>query len=262
MRKDTRLRWAGLLVALGIAWTLGTPAIRAEEPLVSVVAETTPGTAAAHGLEKLIAALQAKGVSCERSPSLDRARGKFLVAAGLAGGDGPASRLLKEGNQPLPEGPEALVIRRTQWKGKSVWVIVGADDRGLMYAELDVADRIGWGGDPGTPLSEGRDTVEKPAVAGRGLSMYTLNRAYWESRFHDQDYWAGYLDLLARNRFNSVVVVFGYENGGFLAPCYPYFFDVEQFPDVRMVGITAEQQQRNLDALNRLIDMAHARGLS
>ena len=57
-----------------------------------------------------------------------------------------------------------------------------------------------------------------------------MNRAYWESRFYDEDYWARYLDLLAQNRFNSLVVIFGYENGGFLAPCYPYFFDVEGFP--------------------------------
>ncbi len=68
--------------------------------------------------------------------------------------------------------------------------------------------------------------------------------------------------MLAQNRFNSLVVVFGYENGGFLAPCYPYFFDVPEFPDVRMVGITPEQQRRNLAALNRLIQMAHDRGVS
>ena len=88
-----------------------------------------------------------------------------------------------------------------------------------------------------------------------------MNRAYWESRFYDEVYWSRYLDLLAQNRFNSLVVIFGYENGGFLAPPYPYFFDVEGFPDVRMVGLTAEGQKRNLDALNRLIRMAHARGL-
>lgn len=57
------------------------------------------------------------------------------------------------------------------------------------------------------------------------------------------------------------MVIFGYENGGFLAPVYPCFFDVEQFPNVRMVGITAQEQQRNLDALNRLIRMALDRGV-
>jgi hypothetical protein len=67
--------------------------------------------------------------------------------------------------------------------------------------------------------------------------------------------------VLAQNRFNSLVVIFGYENGGFLAPCYPYFFDVPGFPGVHMVGITSEQQERDLAALNRLIQMAHNRGL-
>ena len=75
-----------------------------------------------------------------------------------------------------------------------------------------------------------RDAAEKPAVPERALSIYTMNRAYWESRFYDEAYWARYLDLLAQNRFNSLVVIFGYENGGFLAPCYPYFFDVERVP--------------------------------
>jgi hypothetical protein len=88
-----------------------------------------------------------------------------------------------------------------------------------------------------------------------------MNRAYWESRFYDEAYWTRYLDVLAQNRFSSLVLIFGYENGGFLAPPYPYFFDVEAFPDVRMVGLSAEGQKRNLDALNRLIRMAHARGL-
>jgi hypothetical protein len=237
-------------------------AISAEEPLVSVILDSSPGPAASHGLEKLTSALQAKGTICERAVSLAKARGKFLIGAGLGSSDGPASRLLKKGNHPVPEGPEALVIRLTNWKGKPTWLLAGSDDRGLMYAELDVADRIGWSGDPSTPLSEVRDTVEKPAVSERALSLYTMSRAYWESRFYDQDYWARYLDLLAKNRFNSLVVIFGYENGGFLAPCYPYFFDIEQFPDVRMVGITRPEQHRNLEALNRLIEMAHARGLN
>ena len=45
------------------------------------------------------------------------------------------------------------------------------------------------------------------------------------------------------------------------SPCYPYFFDVEGFPDVRMVGLSHEEQQRNLAALNDLIQMAHDHGV-
>jgi len=138
---------------------------------------------------------------------------------------------------------------------------VGSDARGLMYALLDIAERVVGSRSLQDPFSEVPDADEQPYTPERGLSLYTFNRAYWESRFYDEGYWAKYLEVLARNRFNSLVVIFGYENGGFLAPCYPYFFDVEGFPEVRMVGITPAEQQRNLAALNRLRQMAHDRGL-
>jgi len=250
--------WGPVLLALAVGIAYPTAA---EEPVLSVVADKTPGPAAAHGLVKLRDALRAKGIACQQAGSLGDARGGSVIALGLATGDGAAAELLRAGKHPVPQGPEALVIRRTQWQGKPVWIVAGSDDRGLVYAALDVADRIGWSDDRSEPLSQVRETLEKPAVPERAISLYTMNRAYWESRFYDESYWARYLDLLTENRFNSVVVIFGYENGGFLAPCYPYFFDVEEFPDVRMVGITPQQQRRNLAALNRLVHMAHARGL-
>jgi hypothetical protein len=263
MSSDSR-SWQPVLLAGVIAALSGDAPCHgsAEEVAVSVVTDRVPGPPARHGLGKLLAALGSKGVVCEKVGSLGEARGRFIIAVGLAAGDGPAVALLRSGKHPIPQGPEALTVRRMDWQGKPVWVVVGADDRGLMYAELDVADRIDWAADRGSPFSEVRDTTEKPDVPQRALSVYTMNRAYWESRFYDKEYWARYLDLLARNRFDSLVVIFGYENGGFLAPCYPYFFDVEGFPDVRMVGITPQQQHRNLEALKGLIRMAHDRGLS
>ena len=85
----------------------------------------------------------------------------------------------------------------------------------------------------------------KPYVAERGVSIYTMQKADFESRFFNEDYWARYFDMLARDRFNTFVLIFGYENAGYFAPAYPYFFDVEGFPEVRVTGLTKEQQQRN-----------------
>ncbi len=232
-----------------------------EPPQVSVVTDARPGPPAAHGRDKLLVALRARDISFEMVSALNQARGKILILAGGMSGEGPAARLLSQGQAPVVKGPEALIIRRMPWHGRTAWVLGGSDDRGLMYAELDVADRIGWGTDSEDPLAAVRPTDEHPDVSERALSVYTMNRAYWESRFYDETYWGRYLDLLAQNRFNTLVVIFGYENGGFLAPPYPYFFDVEEFPAVRMVGLSPEQQRRNLESLNRLIAQAHARGL-
>jgi hypothetical protein len=230
-------------------------------PELSVVTDQKPGLAVRHGLRKVTDALRARRVLFEEIKSIAQARGKIILVAGLGAGGGTAAQLLKTGSRPAPEGMEALSVWKTMSAKKPAWVVSGSDDRGLMYGLLDVADRIGWGADSKTPLSELKEVTEKPAVSNRAISIYTMNRAYWETRLYDEKHWNRYLDLLAQNRFNKLVVIFGYENGGFLAPCYPYFFNVEGYPDVRMVGITPQQQQRNLLAFNRLIQMAHDRGI-
>jgi len=214
-----------------------------------------------HGLAKLRLVLEEEGARIEQTSSLQQAKGEAVVVAGLASGGGEPAKLITELRLTPPTATESLLIRKINREGKTLVLATGADERGLMYALLDVADRVGWAKSAEQPFSEVRDTEEKPYTPERALSLYTFNRAYWESRFYDDVYWARYLDLLAQNRFNSLVVIFGYENGGFLSPCYPYFFDVDGFPGVRMVGITPAQQKRNLDALNHLIQMTHDRGL-
>ncbi len=229
---------------------------------ISIVTPPTQGQAVAHGLEKIVAALKDKQVSFETASTLDAAKGKMLIVAGLAGDQKLFTASFAKFCQSVPTNAEALAIQKLDYKGKPAWVIAGSDERGLMYGELDVANRIRWSTNKESPLGNVRDTVEKPGIGTRGITLFAMNRAYWESRFYDEAYWQRYLDTLAQNRFNSMVVILGYENGGFLAPSYPYFFDVPEFPEVKMIGITAAQQKQNVKALNRLIAMAHARGIN
>jgi hypothetical protein len=228
---------------------------------VSLVCADTTAKPVQHGLSKLKLALREKGVLVEEAASLKQATGKHLVVIGLTSGTSEAGRLIAEFQLAPGKEPESLLIRKLQNEGKDLLLVAGNDARGLMYALLDVADRTSWAQLAEQPFSEVRDAEEKPFAPERALSIYTFNRAWWESRFYDEAYWARYFDVLAQNRFNSLVAIFGYENGGFLAPCYPYFFDVEGFGNVQMVGLMREQQDRNLAALNRLIQMAHDRGL-
>ena len=103
---------------------------------------------------------------------------------------------------------------------------------------------------------------EKPYTKDRGVCMYIMNRQYWESRFYDEAFWKRYFDMLAADRFNKFRLVFGYENAGFLVPVYPYFFNTPGFPDVHMTDLTPEQQQKNTAMLNRVIELAHERGIA
>lgn len=249
-----------VLIALGFTW-LAEAQPGKLQPLVSLVVEPEAGQPAQHGLGKIISALADQKVPFERIESIGKAQGKFLIVTGLAAGKGSAAFLLRDFHASIPVEKEALTILKTVRPGKPTWLIAGADERGLMYGEFEVADRIRWSTNSETPLSELREISEKPETRTRGISLFTMNRAYWESRFYDEAYWMRYLDTLAQNRFNSLVVILGYENGGFMAPSYPYFFDLPEFPEVKMIGITPAQQQQNVAALNRLIALAHARGI-
>ncbi|MEO8885965.1 MAG: hypothetical protein ABI367_07870 [Mucilaginibacter sp.] len=230
-------------------------------PNVSIVTDKTNGAPVTHALNKLISALTAKHISFEQVTSINNAHGQSVIVAGAATGAGDAAQLLKAAKYTVPKVAQALTIRKTNWRNKSVWVISGFDDTGIMYAILDVADKVHYAGSKNDPFIALKTITEKPAIPERAVFIYTMNRAYWESRFYNEAYWTRYLDMLAKDRFNMLTVIFGYENGGFLAPPYPYFFDVDGFPGVKMKGMTPQQQQRNLAAFNHIIQMAHERGI-
>jgi hypothetical protein len=258
------LRFTLISILLLCLMPLSVDGLRAQDrtnrPAVSVVTDARPLPATVHGIAQLKAALEAKKVKFEEAASVAAARGDVVVVAGLGAGSGPAGSLVKTLQLAPPDGKEAILIHSARQNDKKLLLVAGGDDRGVMYALLDVAERIGWA-DGADPLAHVRDVREKPAVAERGVSMHAMQQAYFEARLFNEDYWDRYFSMLASNRFNTYVMIFGYENAGFLAPPYPYFCDVDGFADVHVVGLGKDQQKRNLDALKRVIRQAHAHGI-
>jgi hypothetical protein len=156
--------------------------------------------------------------------------------------------------------PESLSITVSKVHGKPALLLKGADSTGLMYAALDTAERIANSSGP-NPFANIHDQTESPYLRVRGISTYTMQRAYFEQRLYDARYWERYFDLLAASRINSFVLIFGYENGGFMAPPYPYFFNTPAFDQVTLVGISPEQQAKNVAAFQALLRIAHSRGV-
>ena len=228
---------------------------------VGMVVDAKVEGCAEYGLASLESALRKQGLSVQRLKQAAPTQMDFLIFAGLTSDPGTAVQMLKVLNAQLPEGPEALVVRRTEVEGKPAVILCGSDARGLMYAALDAADRVSWNDGTDDLFVPIRDVSERPYVLERAVSIYTMQRAYFESRLYDEAYWQRYFDMLARSRINSFAVIFGYENGGFMAPPYPYFFDIADFPQVKLIGITAEQQQRNVAAFRQMIEIAHAHGV-
>ena len=233
---------------------------------VALIHEAPGGTPAAHGLKRLALSLEDNQAECIVLSRDDERAYDFYMFAGLSSGNSPVALLLDGLRIPRPEGREALQVSRTTYKGKPCLLLCGGDEVGLMYAALDVAKRISWSGDPKDPFKYVVDIAESPDVPERTVSIGTFNRTYFESRLHDPAYWEAYFDMMAENRLNTFLLIFGYKNNqykepNFTAPVYPNFFNVSEFPDIGMSNVTPEQQRKNCESLQVMMDLAHERGI-
>jgi hypothetical protein len=228
---------------------------------VSLIEEGQSGIATMHGWEKLKTALTAKGIPFEEATDPGRAQGSVLIVAGPASGSGLIAAQMSALRLKVSSEPESLLIHKAQLLGRQALLLSGSDDRGLMYALLEVAKRIGWAANSAMPLTEVRDTVESPSVKDRGVILFTMQKHQYEDRLHDESYWEKYLDMLADDRFNTIEVLFAYEANGYNCPVYPFYIDVNGFPEVKVARLSKPEQQRNLGDLHRLVRMAHERGV-
>lgn len=265
-RTAMRIRVASLLVAMLSVPIAGVSAQSAQAPAkfahvthVVVLNDAQESLPAKHGVARLEQVLRSRGIVVSENEA-DVSRADMVVLAGVAGASGRVAAALGSSAQ-LPQGPEALSIHRGHYENRQAIVLCGGDGAGLMYAALDVAQRVSWAQAGAQPFALVKDADEKPFLRDRGVVMFTMNRAYFESRLYDAHYWERYFDMLAEDRINQLVLTFGYEDGGYMAPLYPYFFDVEGFPDVKVVGLTVEQQKKNLDSFHAMIRIAAERGI-
>ena len=252
------------LVAFFMALVSSVPVATASQSAassydVSLIQESDLGLAAHHGWDVVQVALAAKGIRSEQVDSPEQSHGRILIYAGLASGS-VAQRLGSLGVK-IPEKPESLVIHKSVLQGKPLLLVSGRDDRGLMYALLEVAERIGWAKEKSVPLSEVENINESPDVTDRGVTIFTMQKHQYEDRLHDENYWIQYFNMLAEDRFNTVEVKFAYEANGYNCPVYPYYIDVQSFPNVKVSGLSKQEQHQNLHELHRLVRLAHERGI-
>ena len=128
---------------------------------VAVIADAGLNGPARRGLANLSDSLTARGFTVERVASGRLSQPEFVILAGLAS-DKSVAAALTAAHGRLPAGPQALAIRRTTIQGKQALVLCASDARGLMYAALDVADRVSWSSVTQDPFARVRETSEAP----------------------------------------------------------------------------------------------------
>ncbi|RMF97819.1 MAG: hypothetical protein D6741_09820, partial [Planctomycetota bacterium] len=215
---------------------------------------------AEYAVARIDAELKANGHTLHEVRKPDEAVSNVVVYCGTAT-DQTLQDMIQRSGAVLPEEAEGYTLIRKTDGDRRRLIVCGKDGPGLMYGLLDVACAIRTSASLQAAADRVRTGTFTPFLTDRAVSTYTMQRRLFEQRLHDPAYWDTLFDMLAESRINSYVIIFGYENGGFMAPVYPFFFDVEGFPEVRLNDITPQKQRANADALRRLIRQAHRRGI-
>jgi hypothetical protein len=167
----------------------------------------------------------------------------------------------------IPDGPEALAIANARIGSRDALVAAGADARGLVYALLELADRVRRGQTPAAALDQSVPIVERPSNTVRSIMRQFTSEALDRAWFDNRDMWPAYLTMLATQRFNRLHLAFGlgYDAlqqvaDSYLLFLYPFLVRVPGY-DVRVTNVTDADRERNLDMLRYISEQTVARGL-
>jgi hypothetical protein len=152
-----------------------------------------------------------------------------------------------------PQAQEAFLIKQI---GKT-WIVTGSDASGVLYGELELADRIR----AGHGLPDAIDDIEHPALKLRGtcIGMQKQEITY------DKGEWTKYLDMLAEERYNTLYLWNGHPFTSLLKlPKYP---EAQELPSAQLdqniamfKWLTAEADRRGIWVLQGFynIHLSHA----
>jgi hypothetical protein len=211
--------------------------------------------------------LTSRGINVSRYKSLSQANtGDFcIVVSGLD--SSITRRLLKTGKTSIPALPEALGLVPVNSSGKQVLLTCGYDQRGLIYALLELTDRVENSTKPLDSLNITKPVVEVPANVIRSLNRLFVSDIEDKPWFHDREMWPKYLTMLATHRFNrfNLSLGIGYDflqnvTDGYFLFAYPFLLNVPGY-NVRVPQLQDSEREKNLEMIRFISSQTVARGL-
>ncbi|MCU6794427.1 hypothetical protein OB236_20170 [Paenibacillus sp. WQ 127069] len=213
----------------------------------------------------LTAALENRHVSTVLANTSDDAP-EAAVKIVISGSDSSlVHSALKAANLSLPAEAESFAIAVSG----GVLVVSAMDARGLIYAILELTDRIQHSSHVIEELLSIESFADKPANAIRSITRLFSCEPEDKPWFYDKSFWDEYLTELITQRFNrfSLALGMGYDYGhdpdvhdNYLCFSYPFLFDVPGY-DIKVKELPDEERQRNWDMLRYIGDEAKRRGL-
>lgn len=249
-----------VLAALAIL-APGLPATGIAAPSdLTIVVDGPLGAPSSFGLEKLGRVLQARTISPIRKGSVGDATSSQILLVGTSSNSPSIRSLVGQGKLPLSNKKESLAVKRLKDQGKDLVVIAGADERGLMYALLEIARQIDLLPKDSAVFGAIKEASESPSSPVRSMAVFLHSADDEKEWYYSKDYWEQYFGMLAEDRWNTFNLVFSHQTP-YLAPMYPFHVTVDKYPEVKANGLSDAQREKNLEMLRTISSLARDRGL-
>ena len=166
-----------------------------------------------------------------------------------------------------PSVPEGLALGSVKVDGRDVVFAAGQDARGLVYALLELADRVRHSPDAAAALAVPTAIAERPANTIRSVTRLFTSDVEDKPWYNDREMWPRYLSMLATQRFNRFNLSFGigYDflrsvTDAYFLFAYPFLLDVPGY-NVRVPQLPDAERDRNLEMLRFISEQTVARGM-
>jgi len=259
------------IVVLWLCFALTASANNMNWNKVALIADTNDEVANAPqsqwALGQLKDALKIYGINSNVYTKPEDAPGdeRMVIVAGSQ--NELAQTILKQQKITFPQTSEALALVQGESNEKEVILVCGYDPRGLVYALLELTDRLNYGAKPLEALSVSEPVVEKPAVRIRSIYRTFTSEIEDKSWYNDRDFWKNYLTELATQRVNrfSLSLGMGYNlprgvRDSYFLITYPFLVDVPGY-DVYAVGLPDKERDNNLEMLQFISKETAKRGM-
>lgn len=217
--------------------------------------------------KELEEALTSRGIAVHRWQRLAQAAAGDLCIAVTGSDSSLARQLLKGVGTTIPAVSEALGLVPVKSAGKQVLLACGHDERGLVYALLELADRVQNAAEPLVSLNIQKPIVEQPANTIRSLTRLFVSDIEDKPWYNDREMWPRYLSMLATQRYNrfNLSLGIGYDflrevTDGYFVFAYPFFLSVPGY-NVRVPQLPDAERDKNLEMLKFISEQTVARGM-
>ena len=175
-----------------------------------------------------------------------------------------------------PATAESFTLSNANINGRRMIVAAGRDPRGVVYAILELADRLEYEATPAAAFQITR-IVEQPANRIRSVLRAFVSEVEDKPWFYDRTGWHDYLTMLATHRFNRLNLTFGigYDfvseiRDSYFHFAYPFFVNVPGYNvqiniasafGAKPTQFSDAERTRNLAVLQFISSAAAERGI-